>query len=178
MKYHFFEKKVDISEELREYAQKKIGKLEKFFKVESDASVSFIREGNRHITEITVANDGVIFRARENSDDMYAGIDSGVSAIERQIRKNKTRLEKRLRHGAFEREIPVTTPDSAIEEDTDFTIIREKRFDLKPMTPEEAILQMNLLGHQFFMFKNFARNAAIAVVYRRESGGYGLIEGK
>lgn len=177
MKYHFFEKKVDVSDALREYAQKKIGKLDKYFKNESDASVSFIREGGRHVTEITVSNEGMFFRAKENSDDLYASIDSGVAAIERQIHKNKTRLEKRLRQGAFEREIPSTMPTPEIDEDTDFTIIREKRFDLKPMTPEEAILQMNLLGHEFFIFKNFARNANIAVVYKRKDGGYGMIEG-
>lgn len=176
MKYHFFEKKVDVSDALREYAQKKIGKLEKYFKNEAEASVSFIREGGRHMTEITVSNEGMFFRAKEHSDDLYAGIDSGVSAIERQIHKNKTRLEKRLRQGAFEREIPSTLPVPEIDEDTDFTIIREKRFNLKPMTPEEAILQMNLLGHEFFVFKNFARNAGIAVVYKRRDGGYGLIE--
>ena len=179
MKYQFYEKRVDVTEALREYAQKKIGKLDKFFKTDSEASIAFIREGTRHMTEITIANEGMFFRAKDISDDLYAGIDSGVAAIERQIRKNKTRLAKRLRQGAFEREIPPTTPvPEDIEEEADFPIIREKRFDLKPMTPEEAILQMNLLDHEFFIFKNFARSAQIAVVYKRKDGGYGMISEK
>ena len=177
MKYQFFEKKVDVSDVLKEYAQKKITKLDKYFKSEAEASVSFVRENNRHITEVTLSHDGMFFRSTQQNEDLYAAIDSSVAAIERQIHKNKTRLEKRLRKGAFEREIPMTSPEPDVEEEVDFNIIREKRFDLKPMTPEEAILQMNLLGHQFYVFKNFARGATTAVVYKRNDGGYGLIEG-
>ena len=178
MKFQFHEKKVDVSDALREYAQKKVGKLDKFFKDEAEASIAFLREGVRHSTEITISHEGMYFRAKDASDDLYAGVDSGVAAIERQIRKNKTRLAKRLRHGAFEREIPPTAPVSDAEEEAEYTIIREKSFDLKPMTPEEAILQMNLLNHEFFIFKNFARGGNVAVVYKRKDGGYGLIEGK
>lgn len=177
MKYQFSEKKVDVTDALREYAQKKVGKLEKFFKNECEAVISFSREGAGNVTEVTLFTEGIIFRAKETIEDMYAAIDSSVAAIERQIRKNKTRLEKRLRQGAFDRELPPTVPvPEPDDEEAAFPIIREKRFTLKPMTPEEAILQMNLLGHEFFIFKNFARNANIAVVYKRKDGGYGLIE--
>lgn len=174
MKFQFVEKRVDVSEALREYARKKIGKLDKFFKKEAETQIHFLSEGNRHIVEVTVNNDGIFYRARESSEDMYIAIDHIVSAIERQIHKNKTRLEKRLRQGAFEREISEAPIE--VDEEKEFSIIRNKRFNLKPMTPEEAILQMNLLHHEFFVFRNFENGGKFAVVYRREGGGYGLIE--
>ncbi len=176
MKFQFIEKKLDISDALKEYAQKKVTKLDKYFRTEADAQVRFYSEGGRHILEVTVSNEGLHYRSKIQEDDMYAAVDSSVAAIERQIHKNKTRLEKRLRQGAFEREIPVTMVEPVVDEETEFPIIRTKRFALKPMTPEEAILQMNLLGHEFFVFKNFTRGGSFAVVYRRHDGGYGLIE--
>lgn len=176
VKFHFVEKKMDVSDALREYAQKKIGKLEKYFRQEADTQVTFAKEGARNIAEITVHAGGTYFRAKESTDDMYASIDSCISAIERQIHKNKSRLEKRLRQGAFEREIPTTMALPEVDEEHDFPIIRAKRFAFNPMTPEEAILQMNLLGHDFFVFRNFSADGGFAVVYRRMDGGYGLIE--
>ena len=176
MRFQFIEKKLDISEALKEYTQKKLGKLEKYFKNEADAQVRFYLEGGRRMLEVTVSSEGLHYRSKIKEEDMYTAIDSSVAAIERQIHKNKTRLEKRLRQGAFEREIPVSAVDSAIDEEMEFPIVRTKKFDLKPMTTEEAILQMNLLGHEFFVFKNFARGGGFAVVYRRHDGGYGLIE--
>ncbi len=125
---------------------------------------------------MTIKNNGMFYRVTETTSDMYASIDSAVAAIERQIRKNKTRLEKRLRDSAFER--GDTTPAISYEdeyEETAFEIIRMKRFSIKPMTPEEAILQMNLLEHEFFVFKNQEDNDSFAVVYKRKNGGYGLI---
>jgi putative sigma-54 modulation protein len=177
MKFNFYEKKVDASETLKEYAAKKIGKLDKYFRKEAEASIAFIKEAGRYIVEITIANEGLFFRSKENRDDMYAAIDSGLAAIERQIHKNKTRLAKRLQKGAFEREIPTISVEPDVEEEADFPIIRVKKFDLKPMTPEEAILQMNLLSHEFYVFKNARQSGATGVVYKRKSGGYGLIEG-
>ena len=107
---------------------------------------------------------------------MRASIDSACALIERQIRKNKTRLEKKLRDGALEREIkPEFIPAEDYEEKDDFQIVRTKRFSLKPMTPEEAILQMNLLEHEFFVFLNMDDNDSFSVVYKRNQGGYGLI---
>ena len=174
MKFTFTEKKMDSSEDLRAYAERKIGKLERFFKNESNAYVTFSIERGRYLAEITIQNNGLFYRASELTNDMYASIDSGVAAIERQIRKNKTRLEKRLREGAVEREaVPAYAP--AEEEDEEFKIVRSKRFSIKPMSPEEAILQMNLLEHEFFVFRNDEEDGAISVVYRRKNGGYGLI---
>lgn len=175
MKFTFTEKKMDSSEDLRAYAERKIGKLDRFFKTDSNAYVTFSIERGRYLAEITIENNGLYYRASELTNDMYASLDSGVAAIERQIRKNKTRLEKRLREGALEREeMPAFAPiDEA--EDEEFKIVRNKRFSIKPMSPEEAILQMNLLEHEFFVFRNDEADDAISVVYRRKNGGYGLI---
>ena len=109
---------------------------------------------------------------------MYASIDSGVAAIERQIRRNKTRLEKRLREGALEKDSIAAVSYGSPSEDEpvdEFQIVRNKRFSIKPMSAEEAILQMNLLDHEFFVFRNMDADDAIAVVYKRRQGGYGLI---
>ena len=179
MKFTFTEKKVEVSGDLRDYAEKKIGKLDRFFKIESEAFVTFGIERGRHKIEVTLNNNGIFYRVTETTSDMYASIDSAVGAIERQIRKNKTRLAKRLRDGAFEREVKPSVsflPDD--EEEQEFLITRVKQFPLKPMTPEEAILQMNLLGHEFFVFKNHENRDAFSVLYRRKDGDYGLIEGQ
>ena len=175
MKFTFAEKRMDSSEDLRAYSEKKIGKLDRFFKNEAEAFVTFSLERGRFRAEITIHNNGMYYRASELTSDMYASVDSGVAAIERQIRRNKTRLEKRLREGALERDaVPAFVPaeDEAVD---DFKIVRSKRFSIKPMSAEEAILQMNLLGHTFFVFRNMDAEDAIAVVYKRKQGGYGLI---
>ena len=106
MKFTFTEKRMGSSEELREYARRKISKLDRFFKTEAEAFVTFSLERGRFLAEITIHNNGMYYRASELTSDMYASVDSGVAAIERQIRRNKTRLEKRLREGALDRESP------------------------------------------------------------------------
>ena len=176
MKSTFTEKKMDSSEELRAYAIKKISKLDRLFKTEAKAFVTFSIERGRYRAEITISNNGMFYRASELTSDMYASVDSGVAAIERQIRRNKTRLEKQLREGALEREIqPVYAPAEEEPEAEEFKIVRKKSFSIKPMGVEEAILQMNLLGHEFFVFRNMEEDEAISVVYKRKQDGYGLI---
>ena len=178
MKFTFAEKKMDSSEDLRAYATKKISKLDRFFKNEAEAFVTFSLERGRFRAEITIHNNGTYYRASELTSDMYASVDSGVAAIERQIRRNKTRLEKRLREGSLEKEVASTAsfaPAAEEEPADEFRIVRSKRFSIKPMSPEEAILQMNLLDHEFFVFRNMDADDAIAVVYKRRQGGYGLI---
>ena len=175
MKFTFTEKKMGTSEELRSYTERKVGKLDRFFKTESSANITFSMERGRFLAEITVSNNGLYYRASELTNDMYASVDSGVASIERQIRKNKTRLAKRLREGALEKE---TRPEYAPveeEEDEEFKLVRSKRFPIKPMSTEEAILQMNLLEHEFFVFRDEQADGAISVVYCRKNGGYGLI---
>jgi putative sigma-54 modulation protein len=177
MKFTFTEKKVQITDSLRDYAEKKITKLDRFFKTESEAFITFTSERGRYIAEVTLKNNGMFHRVTEVTSDMQASIDSAVAAIERQIRKHKTRLEKRLRDGAFEREnVPSVTNEIPDDDEPDFKIVRTKMFPVKPMTPEEAVLQMNLLEHEFFVFKNQDRDDAFSIVYKRKKGDYGLIE--
>ena len=179
MKFTFTEKKLKITDELREYAEKKIGKLDRFFKSESEAFITFAAERGRYIAEVTIKNNGIFYRVADTTNDMFASIDSAVAAIERQIRKNKTRLGKRLRAGALERDsAPVAVHDMHDDDEQEFKIVRTKMFPVKPMTPEEAVLQMNLLEHEFFVFKNQDRGDAFSIVYKRKQGDYGLIETK
>ena len=176
MKFTFTEKRMDSSEELRAYSMRKIGKLDRFFKNEAEAYVTFSVERGRFLAEITIRSNGLFYRASELTNDMYASVDSGVAAIERQIRRNKTRLEKKLREGALDAEqVPAYVSAAEEEERDEFKIVRSKRFSIKPMSPEEAILQMNLLDHEFFVFKNMEENDAFSIVYKRKQGGYGLI---
>lgn len=176
MKFVFTDKKVTLPQKVHDYAEKKVGKLDRYFKADAEAFVTFSVEKNRNKVELTVHAGNMYFRADESSSDMFASIDTAVSTIERQIRKNKTRLAKRLRTDAFERtvdEISSFVPD---EPEEDFKVLRTKKFPIKPMTVDEAILQMNLLEHTFFAFRNEDADGAFAVVYVRNNGGYGLIE--
>lgn len=175
MNYTFTEKKMPVSEELRQYSKKKINKLDKFFKSEADAFVTFSIERGKFRAEITIHNNGMYYRSSELTNDMYASVDSGVAAIERQIGRNKSRLHKKLKDSAFDAADFVAQTAPAEDDDDEFRIVRSKRFSIKPMSPEEAILQMNLLDHEFFVFKNVEENDAMSVVYKRKEGGYGLI---
>lgn len=178
MKIQFTEKRVTLPNDVRAYAEKKVSKLERYFREDAEAIVAFSVEKNRNIVELTVHAANTFFRASESTSDMFASIDAAVGTIEGQIRKNKTRLAKRLRQDAF-----VRTPDAVVSsfapedpEETEFKVVRTKRFAMKPMTRDEAILQMNLLEHTFFAFRNEDSGGVFAVVYKRKDGGYGLIE--
>ena len=175
MKFQYSEKKVKLPGNVHAYAEKKVMKLARFFDEESEALVTFSVEKNRNIAEITVHGAGTWFRAKESTSDMFASIDAAVATIEGQIRKNKTRLARRLKQDAFVRSVEETSfvPDEAEE---DLTIQRVKEFYFRPMTREEAVLQMNLLEHTFFAFRDEDNNGAFAVVYKRNDGGYGLSE--
>ncbi len=176
MKFTFTEKKVNLSRKVHDYVEKKVGKLDRYFKSEAEANVVFSVEKDRNKVELTIRSGGTILRVSESTSDMFASVDGAVAAMERQLRKHKTRLEKRLRATAFEPMVEeerfTYVPDGEEEE---FQVARTKRFPLKPMTVEEAILQLNLLNHTFFAFKN-EDDGAFAVVYRRNQGGYGLIQ--
>ena len=172
MTIRFTERKVTVSDDLNAYATKKCEKLDRYFDRDSSAFVTFSIERGRHTAEITVQHAGMYFRAQEQTGDMYASIDGAVSSIERQILKNKTRLEKRLRKGAFDRSIPAPEP---VEEESEFDLVRVKPVDVKPMTVDDAILQMNLLGHEFFFFSNIDEKEKPCVVYKRKNGGYGML---
>ena len=179
MKFVFTDKKVNLPNYIHNYAEKKVGKLDRYFKEDATAAITFSIEKDRNQVEVTIRSSGTIFRVSESSSDMRASIDAAVASLERQFRKNKSRLEKRLRQGAFERtideaEVASFVPDGP--EEGEYRIVRTKTFPIKPMTQEEAILQMNLLGHSFFAFRNEDANGSFAVVYRRNDGDYGIIE--
>ena len=177
MKFTFTEKKVNLPKRIHNYAEKKVGKLDRYFKTEAEANLVFGVEKDRNKVELTIRSGATILRVSESTSDMFASIDAAVTSMERQLRKHKARLEKRLRQDAFERsvseeEVSSFAPEAEAD---DFEVVRTKKFPIKPMTVDEAILQMNLLDHNFFAFK-LEDSGAFAVVYRRNDGGYGLIE--
>ncbi len=169
------ERKMQISEELRAYATKKVTKLDRYFQKDTSATITFSELKGRQTAEVTVRHNGMVFRAEETTTDMFASVDGMIQSIEKQIRRNKTRLEKKLREGAFDKAAANEASMAEYVEDK-YDVVRRKRFDVVPMTVEEAILQMNLLGHQFFFFKNAEDDDTPAVIYKRAAGGYGLIE--
>ena len=175
MKFQFSEKKVKLPGNVHAYAEKKVMKLARYFEEDAEALVVFSVEKNRNNVELTVRGAGTVFRANESTSDMFASIDASIGTIEGQIRKNKTRLARRLRHDAFSRTVEETS-FAAEEPADDMQIVRVKQFYFKPMTREEAVLQMNLLGHNFFAFRDEDNGGSFAVVYRRNDGGYGLID--
>ena len=176
MKFQYSEKKVKLPEKVHAYAEKKVMKLSRFFEEDAEALIVFSVEKNRNQVELTVHGAGTWFRASESTSDMFASIDAAVGTIEGQIRKNKTRLARRLRQDAFTRTVQEETSFAPEAAEDDLTIIRTKQFQFKPMTREEAVLQMNLLGHNFFAFRDEENGGSFAVVYRRNDGGYGLLD--
>ena len=175
MKFQFSEKKVKLPGNVHAYAEKKVMKLARYFDEDAQALVVFSVEKNRNNVELTVRGAGTWFRAHESTSDMFASIDAAIGTIEGQIRKNKTRLARRLRQDAFVRSVEETS-FAAEEPEEELNIVRVKQFRFAPMTREEAVLQMNLLEHNFFAFRDADHADAFAVVYRRNDGGYGIIE--
>lgn len=177
MKFTFTDKKVHIPDRVHAYAEKKVGKLDRFFKGEAEAALVFSVEKGRNQLEVTIRSGSTIIRVAESTSDMFVSIDAAVASIERQLRKNKARLEKRLRSEGFEPLPDDSQSYHAPEDDADaaFEIIRSKQFFFRPMSVEEAILQMNLVGHSFFAFRNEDEGGAFSVVYLRNDGGYGII---
>ena len=176
MKFQYSEKKVKLPGNVHAYAEKKIMKLARYFEEDAEALVVFSVEKNRNKVELTVHGADHWFRASESTSDMFASIDAAVGTIEGQIRKNKTRLARRLKKDAFSRTVQEETSFVPDEDEDVYSIERVKKFHFKPMTREEAILQMNLLEHDFFAFRDEDNGGTFAVVYRRKDGGYGLID--
>lgn len=163
-------KNMDISDALRERIEKKLGKLDKFLTEDEDVQVRLSQaRGGRNTVEITIMFDGIILRAEETNSDMYLSIDKAVDIVLRQIRRHRTKLEKRLRAGVYEQQ----APDFELQDES--VLVRTKRFVMKPMSVEDAIAQMNLLNHSFFLFLNVETDCA-SVVYKRLDGNYGLLE--
>jgi len=176
MKFQFREKKIKLPGNVHAYAEKKVMKLARYFEEDAEALIVFSAEKNRNKVELTVHGAGTWFRANESTSDMFASIDAAVGTIEGQIRKNKTRLARRLKQDAFVRTVQEETsfvPESA---EDDLSIVKVKKFYFRPMTREEAVMQMNLLDHNFFAFRDEDNGGSFAVVYKRNDGGYGLID--
>ena len=175
MKFQYSEKKVKLPGNVHAYAEKKVMKLARYFEEDAEALIVFSVEKNRNNVELTVHGANTWFRAHESTSDMFASIDAAVGTIEGQIRKNKTRLARRLRQDAFVRSAEETSFVADEPEET-LELVRIKNFRFAPMTRDEAVLQMNLLEHNFFAFRDADNDGAFAVAYRRNDGGYGLIE--
>ena len=176
MKFQFREKKVKLPGNVHAYAEKKVMKLARYFEEDAEAVIVFSVEKNRNKAELTVHGAGTWFRATESTSDMFASIDAAVATIEGQIRKNKTRLARRLKQDAFVRSVQEETSFVPESTEEDLSITKVKNFYFKPMTREEAVMQMNLLDHTFFAFRDEDNGGTFAVVYKRNYGGYGLID--
>ena len=168
MKMTISGKQLTVRPSLKELIEKKLSRFDRFFGDEAEADVCFSCRHDLQYVEITIYYGGTIFRCEEGAETFQNAIDEALDSLERQIRKNKTRLEKRLRAGAFD------FPDEDVAEEEGEFQIRTKYIPMKPMSVEEAILQMNLLEHQFFVFRD-AETEKPSVVYRRKDGNYGLI---
>ena len=171
MKMNFTARQMRVYGSVKENAEKKLAKFDKFFDDECEMDITFSMPNGTEKVEITIYASGMVFRAESACDTFANSVDSAIDALERQIRKNKTRLQKRIKDEGFrivEQDLP------SVDEDEYVQVIKTKTFPFKPMNVEEAILQMNMLGHDFFVFKD-GETLETCVVYRRKAGGYGLI---
>ena len=180
MKYNVRGENIEVTPAIREYVEKKISKLERYFTEAPDAKVNVNLRFNQDKSskvEVTIPLPQLVLRAEETNIDMYAGIDLITDKLERQIRKHKTKVNRKFREkGEPSFTFTATeSPETRDLDEEDLELVRTKRFDLKPMDSEEAILQMNMLGHSFYVFTNSDSNRT-NVVYKRKDGRYGLIE--
>lgn len=171
MKITTIGRQMEVTEDLKLLFERKLKKFDKFFDDNATAYVTLSKPKNMERLELTISNHGTMFRSEVSAETFNNALDEAIGKIERQIRKNKTKLEKRLKGGAFSGD----AANADIAEEKNFNIQVVKTFEMRPMTSSEAILQMNLLEHTFYMFTN-AENGKINVVYKRNDGDYGLIE--
>lgn len=166
--------KVEVTEAIKKYVENKIGRLSKYFENPDDITANVVLKvrGVEQIVEVTIPVRKIILRGEETNKDLYAAIDLVSEKVERQIRKNKTRMKQKINKEALlEFKLDFDTP----QEETEGSIVKRKELEMKPMDTEEAILQMNLLGHEFFVFKDIDTNLN-CVLYKRKDGNYGIIE--
>lgn len=168
-------KGIDVSQYLRENVEKRAAKMDRYFREETELFVTLSIEKGRHIAEVMVPLEGgVMLRAEEVSGDMYASVDAALKKVEQQIRRYRKKLEKRLHEGAYE-QAPLFFAEEEEEQNGEGKIVRRKSFPIQMMTEQEAMLQMRLLGHSFFVFLS-AESGAPAVLYERKDGNFGLLE--
>lgn len=171
-------KNIDITPALKDYVAKRVGKITKYFDGASMGEITAILTVNkgRHIVEVTVPINGILLRGEEATSDMYASIDLVIEKLEKQIEKYKTKLSRKLKSGSFKTDlIPAATLATSTTGEEEFDIVKTKRFAIKPMAVDEAVMQMNLINHDFYVFAN-AETEEVNVIYRRKDGRYGLIE--
>lgn len=174
MRFDIRGKNIEVTDALKDYVEKRLSKLERFIEDIKVAQVTLSVEGEDHKVEVTIPLNGVILRGEEKTENMYASIDLVVDKLEKQIDKYKTKMYRRYRGIGFKKNLvpELEAAGAAVEQ---FNIVRTKRFAMKPMDVEEAVMQMNLVGHSFFVFFN-AGTDEVNVVYRRNDGDFGLIE--
>lgn len=180
MKYSIRGEHLEVTEALRDYVEKKLSRLGKYFEtpLSNEVNVTLSVVKGMQTVEVTITLPGMLLRAEEKNTDMYAAMDLVTDKLERQIRKHKTRANRKIRQEGSKRDLfkmDFGTSNGYVEEEDDLELVKTKKFELKPMDVEEAILQMNLIGHSFFVFSNMDSNK-VNVVYRRDDGKYGLIE--
>lgn len=177
MKFNIRGQKVEVTSAIKEYAEKKIGKLNKYFSNADELTASILLKvrGKEQTVEVTIPIKKIVLRAEETNRDLYAAIDLVSEKLERQIRKNKTRIAQR-KSKTNDIEINVDFDNSEVEESKD-KVVKRKQMDTKPMSEEEAILQMNMLGHEFFIYKD-DENGNTCILYKRKDGDLGIIETK
>ena len=171
MRFTISGKNLEVTDSMRKAVMEKLGKLERYFTPETKIIVTMSVEKDRQKIEVTIPLKGNVIRSEQVSNDMYVSIDLVEEVIERQLRKYKQKLVDRHQDGSFKREFL----EYEAEDTDDIRIVRTKQFDIKPMYPEDACVQMELLGHSFYVFRN-AENDLATVVYKSKGGTYGMIE--
>lgn len=184
MKIMTYGKNIDVTPALKDYAVDKVNKLSKYFDGQpQEAHITFEVEKERHIVEVTAYINGLILRGEEETGDMYASIDGVLEKLERQVHKYKTKIKRKMREKKHEmkeeymeeRREEILGDDFGDDDEFEPEIVRTKKFAIKPMDVKEAVMQMDLLNHDFFVFSN-AVTEEVNVVYKRKNGDYGLIE--
>ncbi len=175
MKYNIIGRKVNLKDNFKERVYKKLGKFEKIYSEDAEATVKVTLEKNRQTVEVTIRDNGITHRAECTAPEMNDALDDVVDILAGQIRKNKAKLSKKLRKDSLDQYLAETGDANDEAEVDEYTVVRTKTVLVKPLTVEEAILQMNMVGHEFFLFLNSTTNE-INVVYKRKNGDYGLLE--
>lgn len=170
MKVNVRGKNIDVTPALKEHVEKRLSKLEKYFDNDPEIQVTLVVEKDTHKVEMQMPLNGMIVRAEEKTGDMYASIDLVVEKLERQITKYKSKVNKKAKAA-----VTASKPALWMDDEDDPKIVKVKRFAVKPMPVDEAMMQMNMLGHSFFVFSN-AETEEVNVIYKRKDGQYGLIE--
>lgn len=176
MKYNIIGRKVNLKDNFKERVYKKLGKFERIYSDDAEATVTVTLEKNRQTVEVTIRDNGMMYRAESTALEMNDALDAVVDILGGQIRKNKAKLSKKMKPDSFEQYFAEEGDfEEETMEDEDYVVVKTKTFSVKPLSVEEAILQMNMIGHEFFMFRNASSNE-INVVYKRKNGTYGLLE--